>query len=98
MIVNDMTHLESRNGFVELCNILFMCRSMRQIVQVRSARQDKSMEAQSKIRGTELKLRSIQFDGVENIGERLKYLAEQGFIPSAIANNRCDVGKIWIVD
>jgi len=55
-----------------------MCRTMKQVVQVRTARQDKSMEDLSKVRGTEVTLRSMQFDGVEDIEEKIKYLTDQG--------------------
>ena len=77
-LVEDMEHLQTRNGLVELFTVLFMTRTLRQVVQVRSARQDKSMEDHSKIRGDEIKLRTVQFKGVDNIEERLKEFSKQG--------------------
>lgn len=78
IVVDDITYLHSRNGLVELFNVLFMCRSLKQVVQTRTARQDKSMEDFIKIKGAEVSLRTIQFDGVEDIDERIKYLTDQG--------------------
>jgi hypothetical protein len=73
-----MEHLHVRNGLGELFQSLFMFRTIRSIVQVRVVRQDKSMEDNSKVRGVELDLRSIQFKGVENIEEKLDDLTRRG--------------------
>jgi hypothetical protein len=76
-----MTYLRTRNGLAELCNVLFMCRTMKQVIQTRTARQDKSMEDFNKIKGTEVTLRTMQFDGIMDIEQRLKYLTDQGSNP-----------------
>ena len=75
---DDMEHVRVRNGFGELCNSLFMTRTMRTIVQVRVLQQDKSMEDYSKVRGVEVDLRSIQFKGIPNIEDKLDELTNKG--------------------
>lgn len=74
----DMDHLHVRNGLGELFGSLFMVRTIRTVVQVRVARQDKSMEDHTEIRGVEMDLRTIQFKGVQDIEEKLKELTNKG--------------------
>lgn len=74
----DMDHLRVRNGLGELFSALYMTRLLRNVVQVRAARQDKSMEDYSKIRGAEVDLRSLQFDGVQDIETTLDDLTTKG--------------------
>ena len=78
-----MEHLNTRNGLVEFFNVLFMCRTLKSVVQVRVVRQDKSMEDHSKIRGTEVALRSVQFQGVQDIEEKLSELQKHGMSQSS---------------
>ena len=47
-------------------------------MQVRCARQDKAVEDYTKIRGSEIQLRTIQFKGVEDIQAKLEGLSKQG--------------------
>ena len=72
-----MNPLRVRNGLGELFSALYMTRSLRSVVQVRAARQDKSMEDYSKIRGVEVDLRSLQFKGVQDIEATLDDLTKK---------------------
>ena len=74
----DMNPLRVRNGLGELFSALYMTRSLRSVVQVRSARQDISMEDYTKIRGVEVDLRSLQFKAVQNIEATLDDLTKKG--------------------
>jgi len=75
-----MEFLHARNGLGELFNSIFMNRCVKSVVQVRSVRQDKSEEDFTKIRGIEVRLRTIQFGGVQNIQEKLNNLSNQGIL------------------
>ena len=74
----DMEPLRVRNGLGELFSALYMTRSLRSVVQVRAARRDKSMEDYSKIRGVAVDLRSLQFNGVQDIEATLNDLTKKG--------------------
>jgi hypothetical protein len=74
----DMEHLRVRNGLGELFSALYMTRSLRSVIQVHTARQDKSMQDYSKIRGVEVDLRSLQFNGVQDIEATLDDLTKKG--------------------
>jgi hypothetical protein len=74
----DMEPLRVRNGIGELFSALYMTRSLRSVVQVRAARQDKSMEDYGKIRGVAVDLRSLQFNGVQDIEATLDDLTKKG--------------------
>ena len=79
-VSEDLQFLKKRNGLGELMSALFLMRSQRSIVQVRCARQDKSMEDHTKIRGVEVQLRTIQFKGVQDIEAKLEELSKRGMI------------------
>ncbi len=79
IIVGDnLEHQNARHGLVELFNSVFTCRTLKSVAQTRTVRQDKSMEDHSKIRGVEVTLRSLQFDGVTKIEEKLSDLTREG--------------------
>jgi|SRR5579859_6458283 len=80
MTGEDMGFLKVRNGCVEFLNMLFMTRTLNQVVQTRVARQDKSMEDQSKVRGVEVTLRTLQFKAINNIEEKLAEWSREGLI------------------
>jgi hypothetical protein len=86
-----LENLNTRNGLVEFFNVLFLCRTLKSVVQVRVVRQDKSMEDHNKIRGTEVALRSVQFQGVQDIEEKLSELQKHGTPQSELLT----VGIIW---
>lgn len=73
-----MEPLRVRNGLGVLFSALYMTRSLRSVVQVRAARQDKSMEDYSNIRGVVVDLRSLQFNGVQDIEATLEDLTKKG--------------------
>lgn len=75
-----MKFLHSRNGVGEFFNSIFMLRCLKSVVQVRTARQDKQPveEDLTNVRGSEVELRTVQFQGVENIEEKLDELAGKG--------------------
>jgi hypothetical protein len=77
-VSEDLQFLTKRNGLGELMSALWLMRSLRSIVQVRCARQDKAVEDYTKIRGSEIQLRTIQFKGVEDIQAKLEGLSKQG--------------------
>jgi hypothetical protein len=77
-VSGDLEFLKKRNGLGELITALWLCRTMRSVVQVRYARQDKSMEDYTKIKGVEVHLRTIQFKGLEDIQGKLADLTKQG--------------------
>ena len=95
----DMEHLRVRNGLGELFSALYMTRSLRSVVQVRAARQDKSMEDYSKIRGVRVDLRSLQFNGVQEIEAILDDLTKKGSFSNESYSTycRCHLGKVWIM-
>jgi hypothetical protein len=94
-----LEHQTVRHGLVELFNSVFMCRTLKTVVQTRTTRQDKSMEDHSKLRGVEVTLRSLQFDGVTNIEERLLDLTRDGISRYAIQSDiRSRLGKVWTLD
>lgn len=92
---SDLQFLNTRNGLVEFFNVLFMCRTMKSVVQVRAVRQDKSMEDHSKLRGTEVSLKSVQFQAVQDIEQKLSDLQKHGMSIRNFANCRCNLGKVW---
>lgn len=77
-VSEDLQFLTKRNGLGELMSALWLMRFLRSIVQVRCARQDKAVEDYTKIRGSEIQLRTIQFKGVEDIQAKLEGLSKQG--------------------
>lgn len=78
MAGENLEHQSARPGLVELFNSVFTCRTLKTVVQTRTARVEKSMEDHSKLRGVEVTLRSVQFEGVTNIGEKLLDLTREG--------------------
>jgi hypothetical protein len=75
-----MKYVHIRNGIGEFFNSLFLYRALRSVVQVRTVRQDKQVveEDLTSVRGAELELRTVQFDGVQNIEEKLDELTRKG--------------------
>jgi hypothetical protein len=73
-----MENVKVRNGLSELFSLIFMIRTVKSVVQVRAPRQDKTQEDATKIRGVEVALRSLEFKEVDDIGEKVKSLEEQG--------------------
>jgi len=74
-----MKYLHVRNGLGEFLNSIFMLRSLKSVVQVRTARQDKQpQEDLSHVRGSEIDLRTVQFQGVEDIQGKLAELTRKG--------------------
>jgi hypothetical protein len=74
----DLKYLHVRNGLVELFNSLFMCRNLKAVVQVRTPRQDKASVDPSQVRGVEVHLQSVQFEGLEDVEGRLAELSKNG--------------------
>jgi hypothetical protein len=75
-----MQFLNVRNGLGELFNSLFLCRTMKTVVQVRTVRQDKPDEDHSLTRGVSVVLRSIQFQGIHDIEGKLRDFERQGIL------------------
>jgi hypothetical protein len=94
MVGENLEHQNSRHGLVEMFNSVFTCRTLKSVVQTRTVRQDKSMEDYSKIRGVEVTLRSLQFDGVTNIEEKLLDLTREGMKSRGVSHIRRDMGKV----
>jgi hypothetical protein len=95
---DKLQYLHARDGLVELVNIIFMTRTLKTVVQVRSVRQDKLTEDPNKVRGVEVELRSVQFVGVQDIEAKLKDLTQQGMsLPSSLIIIRRRLGKIRVM-
>ena len=92
MVGENLDHQTIRHGLVELFNSVFTYRTLKTVVQTRTTRQDKSMEDHSKLRGVEVTLRSVEFEGVTNIEEKLLELTRQG--TSRLLFN-LTVGVVW---
>ena len=73
-----MEFLHERNGLGELFNSLFMCHALKGVVQVRAPRQDKMSVDPAQIRGVEVQLRSIQFEGLQDVEQKLAELSKSG--------------------
>jgi hypothetical protein len=75
-----MKHVHVRNGIGEFFNSLFLYRALKSIVQVRTVRQDKQFveEDLTNMRGAEVELRTVQFQGVQSIEEKLDELTRKG--------------------
>jgi len=74
-----MKHLHVRNGLGEFFNSIFMLRSLKSAVQVRTVRQDKQPEEDlANVRGSDIDLRTVQFQGVEDIERKLDELTRKG--------------------
>jgi len=92
MVGENLDHQSIRHGLVELFNSVFTYRTLKTVVQTRTTRQDKSLEDHSKLRGVEVTLRSVEFEGVTNIEEKLLELTRQG--TSRLFFNLM-VGVVW---
>jgi len=74
-----MKRLHVRNGLGEFLNSIFMLRSLKSVVQVRTARLDKQpQEDLTNARGSEIELRTVQFQGIEDIEGKLAELTRKG--------------------
>lgn len=92
-IGGDLEHLHIRNGLGELFSSLFMCRILRSVVQVRTARQDKSIEDHTNIRGVEVDLRTLEFKGLPDIEDKLDELTREGTYLGPLISLK--IGVIW---
>ena len=100
MVGENLEHQKARPGLVELFNSVFTYRTLKTVVQTRTARREKSMEDHSKLRGVEVRLQSLQFDGVTNIEEKLLDLTREGtkHNPQFNLMGRGDMGKVWTLE
>ena len=86
----------SREGLVALANALFVFDVVKSVVQVRT-KEDVAVD-RTKIYGTEISLRTIEFQNVPNIEPSLKELEEKGCTASGIRfNNRSYLGSIRVL-
>jgi len=61
-----------------LCNRLFRAPTLKAVVQVRTENKSKPIVGQTKIRGVQVSLRTLEIKGIDNIDERLIKLAQDG--------------------
>lgn len=74
----DLEYLHARNGLGELITALFTFRKLRSVSQVRCLRRDKLTEDPTQIPAVEIQMRTVQFEGVRDIHEKLTELEEKG--------------------
>ena len=90
IVGGDMDYLHSRSGLVEFFNVLFMTRTLRSVVQVVTTGDGTLRD--------KVAFRSLQFQAIENIEEKLDQLGRKGINHRISAENRCCLGKVRIVD
>lgn len=79
MIGGDLNHLHNRSGLVGLCNRLFRAPTLKTVVQVRREPEDSSStEDRSNIRGVGISLRTVEFEDIANIDDKLEELGKEG--------------------
>ena len=79
----DLFQLHTRNGLVELVYTLFSHTFLKSVVQVQG---DNSMD-RSKVFGVELCLRTMEFQDIDDIDQRLKEFSAKGNIFSSYASH-----------
>ena len=74
-----------------------MCRNLKAVVQVRAPRQDEASVNPSQIRGVQVQLQSVQFEGLDDIEGRLAEVTKNGTQPLAqfLVGVLTWLGVIW---
>ena len=73
-----MKHLHERNGLAEFLTSIFTTRTLKGVTQVRSPRDDKQRTDLSNVKGVEIDLRTVQFNGIRDIQTKLDELERKG--------------------
>jgi hypothetical protein len=73
-----LNHLHNRKGLAALCNRLFRAPTLKSVVQVRTESKERSILGETKTRGVQVSLRTLELKGIENINERLTKFAQDG--------------------
>jgi hypothetical protein len=73
-----MRHLRARNGLGEFFTSVFTTRTLKGVTQVRIPRDDKQTTDHSNVKGVEVDLRTVQFNGIPDIETKLDELERKG--------------------
>jgi hypothetical protein len=73
-----MRHLGARNGLGEFFTSIFTTRTLKGVTQVRTPIDDKQTTDLSNVKGVDVDLRTVQFNGIPDIQTKLDELERKG--------------------